>query len=263
MPGDPPKEAIERLIHLEGQRIYSLARRFCGNETDAVDLVQQTFLEAFRSWPTFRGDAKPSTWLYRIAARACTKLQRKYHDPMAVHAADVIPEAFRNGPVPDIGVSEDTPLMEQVRKETIDELHGAIVELPFEYRAPLVLKEIVGFSVHEVAEVLGLSEGAVKTRLHRARLKLVEALARSGPVRQVPPPRFDAQVCLELLEAKQHALDRGVRFELPPEQYCERCEAVFRSMDLAAGICKEISEEGVPPGLVDALRRRVGQMDFD
>jgi len=258
-PGEPASQAIPRLVELEGGRLYSLGRRFCGNDSDAADLVQQTFLEAYKSWPRFRGDAKPSTWLYSIAARTCAKVMRASHD-RAVPLDDAIPEAFQTGPVADLVVTEDSPLAEQISRESIDALRGAIVDLPFAYRAPLILKEIVGIPVQEVADILGLSLGAAKTRLHRARLRLVEALTASGPTRRVPPPRFEAQVCLELLEAKQNALDRGVPFSLPPERFCERCAAVFESMDIATGICRELSEDGLPRHLLDTVRERIGRL---
>ena len=69
--------AIQRLVDKYGGQLYSLAFRFCGSRDEAEDLVQEVFLQAFRSWGAFRGDADPKTWLFRIAANACQRMHRK------------------------------------------------------------------------------------------------------------------------------------------------------------------------------------------
>jgi RNA polymerase sigma-70 factor (ECF subfamily) len=118
---------------------------------------------------------------------------------------------------------------------------------------PLILKDIVGFSVAEVADVLGLKEATVKTRLHRARLALRETLSRELPTRDAPPPAYPKRVCMDLLRAKQEALDRGVPFPMQKEDFCERCSAVFASMDLAKDVCNDIGRERLPEQLQRAI----------
>lgn len=68
---EPAATAIPQLVEMHGPKLYSLASRLCGNVSDAEDMVQEVFLQAHRKWHTFKGDAKPGTWLYAIAARSC------------------------------------------------------------------------------------------------------------------------------------------------------------------------------------------------
>jgi len=75
---EPAATAIPKLVELHGPRLYTLASRLCGNASDAEDMVQDVFLQAYRKWHTFHGDANPGTWLYAIAARSCkARLRRK------------------------------------------------------------------------------------------------------------------------------------------------------------------------------------------
>ena len=124
---------------------------------------------------------------------------------------------------------------------------------------PLVLKEIAGLSIAEVASVLGIKEATVKTRLHRARCRLRNALDELLPHQELPAPLYSKQVCLDLLRGKQEALDRGVPFEFPDRVVCERCSAYFDTLDLAQELCRALAIPGeVPEVLSRALRQRVG-----
>ena len=75
--GSTPSNAVQQLMQQHGGMLFGLCRRFCSNEDEAADLVQETMLEAYKSWPSFRGDAKATTWLYRIAARICQRMHHK------------------------------------------------------------------------------------------------------------------------------------------------------------------------------------------
>lgn len=248
-------EAINRLADEEGGRLYSLALRFCGNATEAEDLVQETFLQAFKHWNTFRGDAKPSTWLYQIAARACQRMHRKKSGE-PTHLQSLSRPMAIDGPVPDLPADGEQPIDEQLRAEARSHLEQAIAELPALFRMPLVLKEIVGFSVNEVASILDLKPATVKTRLHRARLMLRDAIAEALPQRDAPPPAYAKQVCMDLLAAKQESLDHGVAFPMPDE-FCERCRAVFLSMDLASDICHHLGAGALPKHLREAINQHI------
>jgi RNA polymerase sigma-70 factor (ECF subfamily) len=129
----------------------------------------------------------------------------------------------------------------------------AVAELPPAFRMPLVLKDIHGFSVAETAAILGLRGATVRTRVHRARLLLRRAAASALPRRPGAAPAYSRRVCLDLLRAKQEALDRGVPFPLGNEVVCERCNAVFASLDLAVDACRELSRGDLPA----ALRGRI------
>jgi RNA polymerase sigma-70 factor (ECF subfamily) len=234
---EPRDAALPKLVDQEGPRLHALARRFCHSPEDAEDLVQEVFLTAYRTWDQFRGDSKVSTWLYTIASRACMKMQRRRVGEPAVLASldELLPKGeARMATVP--GPSED-PLTEQMRAEGRAAVQQAIADLPEMFRMPIVLREIVGLTLAEIAGILEIPEATVKTRLHRARLRLRQALEENLPVREVPAYSLDKAICLDLLQAKQNSLDLGVPFEFPPGLFCERCSEVFRTLDLTQQFC--------------------------
>lgn len=250
--GTSPDEAIAALLQTHGTQIYNLALRLCNDPQTAADVVQDTFLGAWKSWPTFRGDSLPSTWLYRIAARACQK-HRRTEARQSAHAVPLEHALPSSGAVPDVLATDTTPLSESVRREAIEAIEREITRLPDEYRLPIVLKEIAGLSVQQTARVLDMKEATVKTRLHRGRLALYNALTKSVPTRDAPPPQYDKKVCLDLLDAKQEALDRGEPFPELDSVTCERCRAVFKSLDIATDLCHSSSTPDMP----ESLRQKI------
>lgn len=255
VPGSPPAEAIAMLMDTHGSQVYSLALRFCGNPQNAADVVQETFMGAYKSWSGFRGDSSASTWLYRIAHRAC----KRFHGTESRQAAHAVPlenELPRTGPVPDVLRTDETPLSEAVRAEAVAALQDEISSLPDGYRLPIVLKEIAGLSVIETADVLDMKVATVKTRLHRGRLALYKALQRTVPTRDAPPPVYSIQVCLDLLNAKQDALDRGAAFPQMDGVVCERCRILFASLDIAVDLC-HASATALPAELRESILARL------
>lgn len=251
-PGEPAETAIPKLLDLHGGRIYNLGLRLCGGPDEAQDLVQETFLNAFRRWGQFEGRADPSTWLYTIAARACQRLHRRRSgEPSRMEALEELLPSSQQA-IPDLSVLEG-PHEERVRQEMRERLEAALARLPVEFRLPLVLKEIVELPLADVARVLGIREETAKTRLHRARLKLRKELEAALPRGPVPPPPPSRQVCMDLLRAKQEALDRGVPFEVPPGEICSRCQALFATLDLAKDACARIGQGGLPPEVREML----------
>ncbi len=172
---------FDRLYRDHVDRIYRFAQRLCGQVEDAQDLVQDTFLNAYRGLEGFRGDAQVSTWLYRIAARACLRLRRKRKGEPARELSldEFIPTSegeFRLQ-VPTDGLSPEEALE---NKELKRALHQAIQKLPNKYRVVLVLRDMEGLTAKEVGTIMGLNERAVKSRLHRARLFVRRELSARG-----------------------------------------------------------------------------------
>ena len=246
-------QAITALFEEEGGRLFSIARNLCGNRQQAEDLVQETFLQAYRKWDTFEGRSRPTTWLYTIASRLCQRLHRKRAGEPARMASleQLLPFSDRALAVAEAGSGLDDD------DEARQRLEAAVTALPDEFRMPLILKDIVGLSGAEVAQVLGLKEATVKTRVHRARLKLREGIAEILPKRELPPAAYERQVCLDLLEAKQEALDRGVAFPVDREVFCARCRAVFGTLDLARDLCRKIAADELPRDLRDRVVSRL------
>lgn len=250
--------AIPRLVDEYGGQLYSLAYRFCGSADEAEDLVQEVFLRAFRAWGTFRGDADPKTWLFRIAANACQRMHRKASgEPDHIGSLDAL-LPFGERLIAVVADEQPDVVQAQIRAEAVERLEGEIARLPAAFRVPLVLKDLVGFPLREVASILGLEEGTVRSRVHRARLKLRAAVDASLPRHPTPapPPAYEAQTCLDLLNAKQEALDRGVPFDTAV--ICDRCRSVFASLDLTQEVCRSLADDCLPAGVRERLLRRVG-----
>jgi RNA polymerase sigma-70 factor (ECF subfamily) len=172
--------AFEALVRNYGGRLLAVARRLLQHEDDARDCVQESFLQAFRHIGQFQGEAAIGTWLHRIAVnQALMKLRlraRQREEPID----DLSPQFDDNGirvePMWAYRESVDDMLARQETRETV---RAKISALPDNYRIVLMLRDIEEMSTREVAELLQLSEGAVKIRLHRARgalKKLLEPL---------------------------------------------------------------------------------------
>ena len=173
--------AFEQLYREHVDRMYRLAQRLCGHSDDAKDLVQETFLNAYRKFKQFRGEARISTWLYTIASRACLRMRRrrKGEPERELSLEEFVPTAegeFRL----QIPIQGLTPEEALEKKELRTALHGAIQKLPKQYRVVLVLRDMEGLSAKEVGSILGLTERAVKSRLHRARLFVRKELSARG-----------------------------------------------------------------------------------
>jgi len=168
------QEAFEQLVSDTYAGTYTLALRLTGNEEDARDVVQESYLRAYKGLKRFRGDAQFTTWLYRITANcANTHLGKRSRrrtevlpDDLAV--ADVDPER-------DPSARADATLLR-------DRLEEALEHLPPKLRAVVVLRDVYDLPHEAIAAELGISESAAKVRLHRARKKLRETVFPSrGP----------------------------------------------------------------------------------
>ena len=155
--------AFEELVERTHRQVYTLACRLVGDRYEAEDVTQEAYLRVHRSLRSFRGDARFETWLHRIVANtAMSQLRRKgrFGDPTE--------ESDRVIRVP------SGPSTDDVTER--DELHRALAALPPGQRVVAVMKDIYGFSTHEIAEHMGTSPGAVKVRLHRARRNLKDLI---------------------------------------------------------------------------------------
>ncbi|MDH3744866.1 MAG: sigma-70 family RNA polymerase sigma factor [Acidobacteriota bacterium] len=246
--GRTPEEAVSELVAKLGDKVFAFSMKFCGNREDAEDLVQETFLQAFRKWDQFEGRSSPASWLYTIAARTCQRKKRKRVGEPARMASleEELPSGLALGaklPSPD-----DGPLEEKLRREAVEIVDRALARLPVDYRLPLVLKEIAELSLREIATILEIKEATVKTRVHRGRLALRAELVQSLAKEHQLHTDHSEQVCLDLLQSKMEAMDRGAEFPVRPEDLCERCGAFLQSLDMAADACRwvhggELSEE--------------------
>jgi RNA polymerase sigma-70 factor, ECF subfamily len=170
------KAACAECIEIHSPAIYRLALRLMQNEADAEDVLQETFMNAFRAMESFEGRSGLGTWLYRIAHNAAMMRLRR-NEPREVSVEGAL--AFEGNQTIPRQLFDWCCLPERdfERDEVREELEQAIHELPDSLKAVFVLRELEGLSTMETAEALDLTEGAVKVRLHRARLWLRERLS--------------------------------------------------------------------------------------
>ncbi|MDQ6438213.1 RNA polymerase sigma factor [Mesorhizobium sp. LHD-90] len=172
--------AFRTIMKLNNQRLYRLARGIVCNDAEAEEVVQEAYLQAFTHLDGFRGQASLSTWLSRIAINEALGRLRKRR-----RAASMANELSVEGkiiPFP-LNASADDPERTMAQREILQLVERATDDLPELYRVVFVARVIEGLSLEETADLLGLREATVKTRLHRARALIRKALdARIGPV---------------------------------------------------------------------------------
>ena len=170
--------AYEHVVRTYGGRLLAVTRRILGSDEDARDVVQDAFLNAFRSVNRFEGNSKLSTWLHRIAVNAALmKLRTRKRKPEQ-SIETLLPAFLDDGHHEERFQSWDEPVDQVMeRAETRQLVRAQIDALPESYRTVLVLRDIEGLDTEETATMLGLTVNATKIRLHRARQALRSLLA--------------------------------------------------------------------------------------
>ena len=169
--------AFGHLVSKYQGRLYNAVLRVCGQADDALDVVQETFLSAYQSLHSFKGDAEFFTWLYRIAFNRAVsmKRRRKAVAPLELGGSDfdlsIEPTDESEGHRPDSSME---------RSEDKAKLVEALNRLSHEHREVLVLKDIDGLRYERIAEILNVPIGTIRSRIHRARHELRGLLEREG-----------------------------------------------------------------------------------
>jgi len=172
------EDAYATVVRTLGGRMLAVARRFLQDEDLARDAVQDAFLSAFRSIHAFDGDAQLATWLHRIVVNAALMKLRTRRRKPEQSIEPMLPAFAEDGhhagrPVVAWTASAEEALL---RREARERVRAAIADLPERYRAVLLLRDIEERSTREAADLLGITENAVKLRLHRARQALATQL---------------------------------------------------------------------------------------
>jgi RNA polymerase sigma-70 factor (ECF subfamily) len=158
--------------------VYNLARRLLGNEADAEDVTQDVLLQVVRKLDTFRGESALPTWLHRVTVNAALAHRRRRasrHEAIAEESVDqYYDRVAESGPVRRWSVAPDAPILAAEQQQLIEQ---AIAALPDLYRDVYVLADVEGLANAEIGSMLHLGVPAVKSRLHRARLMMRDALA--------------------------------------------------------------------------------------
>jgi RNA polymerase sigma-70 factor, ECF subfamily len=172
---DGDTEAFGRLVARHRDRLWAVAVRTVGDREEAADALQDALVNAFRRAEGFRGESRVTTWLHRIVVNACLDRLRR----SAVRAADPLPDDDHDGRLAGPAGRDPAELA-----SLSGDVQAALATLPAEQRAAVVLVDMLGYPVDDVAEVLGCAVGTVKSRCARGRARLVPLLA---PGRRSPP----------------------------------------------------------------------------
>lgn len=166
------RAAFAALVRAHQDEVYTLARRLVGDPHLASDVAQETLIRAWRALPRFRGDAKLSTWLYRITVNTAWTHKKRAARHRSTPIDDHLDLAAPEGPGTPEFAGENIELRARLRR--------ALDRLPDAQREVVVLKDIYGWSHAEIAESMGISVTAAKVRLHRARGRLARDLEETG-----------------------------------------------------------------------------------
>jgi RNA polymerase sigma-70 factor (ECF subfamily) len=176
---DRDPSAFEEIVRRYGDKVFNLVYRMLGNRHEAEDITQEVFITVFKTVDTFRGEAKFSTWLLRIAANQ-SKNRIKYlsRRPTDGGEVDEAAQAVAGTPGPIAHAQIDGPdtLLEAAELESL--MQQAIASLDEEHRLLVILRDVEELSYQEIGEITGLPEGTIKSRLHRARMAIKEVLDR-------------------------------------------------------------------------------------
>ena len=179
-------DAFEELVRRYEKRVYAIALRSAGSPEDAADITQDVFLRAWRSIESFRGDSGFSTWLFRITMNICVDHAR--HRQTQPQTMALTNDEDEERPIHD---TAPTPEEYLDNSELGRELATALDEVSEKHRRIVLLRDVSGMSYTEIAEILEISEGTVKSRLARARIALRKVLLKRG---NILPPASSNQV---------------------------------------------------------------------
>ena len=249
------RKALGDLLDRHQARVYSFGMKMCGEPEDAKDVLQETLLAAARTIPDFRGASSVSTWLYAIARSFCIKKRRtSKFAPVELQSLDANRDEV--GEVPDPARGPDREMEGRQLHARLQEAIGGLDPM---YREVLVLRDVEGLSAAEVAEVLGLTVEAVKSRLHRARVAVREQVA---PFLGVPEPAATAaapEACPDVVNLFSKKLEGEISGTVCEEledhiRRCPRCSARCDSLRASLTLCQRAGDERVPPRVEQSVR---------
>jgi RNA polymerase sigma-70 factor (ECF subfamily) len=253
-------EALEALLESHEARLYRFARRMCRHHEDAEDVLQESLLSAARGISDFRGASSLSTWLFAIARSHCIKKRRRSRfAPTEVSLDAGEADAAQQHPDPGPGPEESLHALRLERA-----LEEAITALDRKYREVFVLRDVEGLTAPEVAKVTGLSIAAIKSRLHRARARVREALA---PL-LMPPEVLQApsgRPCPDVVSLFSRYLESDIspRTCARMEEHlaaCPRCRASCDALREVLQRCRTAPSPEVPPALQEKVRAAIRKL---
>lgn len=170
-------DEFEKLVAAYEKPVYHIALKMTGNEEDAFDLSQDTFLKAYRSLSTFRGESSFGTWICRLASNQCIDFLRKQKRRGQLLSLDDTDDYGRPAELPDLRFE---PQSAMEKRELYMQVREGLGKLPPEQKLILILRDMEGLSYQEIADTLEMELGTVKSRIYRARAHLAKLLTETG-----------------------------------------------------------------------------------
>jgi RNA polymerase sigma-70 factor (ECF subfamily) len=240
------RQSLERLLERHQAHVYRFALKMCRDPEDAKDVLQDTLLAMARGFHDFRGASSVSTWLYKIAHSFCIKKRRKSKFAPDEELSLETEAPAEAGELVDPTESPDELL---AGKQVERVLQQAIAELEPMYREVLLLRDAEGLTAPEVAEVLGLTSQAVKSRLHRARLAVRERVAvllgvRTDLPAAAPGPCPDVAMMLSQLLEDEISAELCAQMERHLDG-CGHCRGACETLKRTLALCR-IAGASVP-----------------
>lgn len=239
------RAALESLVERHQAQVYRFGMKMCRDPEDAKEVLQETLLALARGIRDFRGGSSLSTWLFTVARNSCIKTrQRDERRARAVGAEDASQSERLADPSPP---ADDKLAM----REAHAAIEKAIAALEPMYREVLVLRDVEGLSAKEVAEVLSISEQAVKSRLHRARLFVREEVASlmGAPAEPAAVGCPDVVALLSQNLEGEISADACARMQEHVGR-CAPCRARCDSLHSTLALCRSSGERGAVPSVV-------------
>ena len=167
--GDPA--AFNRLMEMHEKRMYAVALRMCGNREDAQDCLQESMLRVYRAIGGFKGQSSFGTWVYRITMNTCLDELRRKKNKQSTSLDNMLDQGW--SPTDDSASPEKQAIQSEMRKS----ISKSIQELPEDMRSVIIMRDVHGYSYDEIAEMLNVNVGTIKSRISRGREKLREKLS--------------------------------------------------------------------------------------
>jgi RNA polymerase sigma-70 factor, ECF subfamily len=258
--------ALEALLSRHQRSVYRFGLKMCRDEEDAKDVLQETLLAVARNVKDFRGASSVSTWLYTIARSFCIKRRRRSKfAPEQEESLDAREPGEAARQVVDPARAPDDALAGRQIEAALEQAIGSLDPM---YREVLVLRDIEGLTAPEVAEVMGLTVEAVKSRLHRARVAVREAVApllgitgasAPAPAAATAAPGT-AERCPDIVELFSKHLEGEISSSLCAEMErhlagCPNCDARCRSLQKVLAVCRAAPLPEVPAPVQASIRQ--------
>lgn len=256
--------AAEQALALLQDTVFSFSMKVCGQREDAEDTTQETLLQALRKLPSFSSPKALAVWLYKVAKSRCLMSRRKSKFAPRQHLSIEVLMPDRKE-LQRLAAQQPTPERAAMGRQAAERLQQAVLKLPPEFRLVLVLHDMEELSTEEIAKVLGISEGNVRVRLHRARVFVRNELARTAPRKPAArPPAAPPRPlrCKKLFAELSNYLDQQLDDSLCDqiEQHmdgCSPCQVFLASLERTVEQCRRHRPARLSPARAARIRAAI------